>query len=73
MFKQTHYVDFNFNAPIDKLMDAIVPHNESSYSVDFHVLDPTSLSNRRIQHGNQVNSHTQSSLQHSIRCALTAR
>lgn len=45
-------------APDDKLTDAVIadPNNKASYWVDFHVLDPTSPSNRHIQRGNQLNS-----------------
>ena len=38
---------------------------EASCWVDFHVLDPTSPSNRHIQRGSQANSQAQSSLQHA--------
>ena len=53
-------------------MDAVIadPHNEASYWVDFHVLDPTSPSNRHIQRGSQADSQAQSSLQHSTRGAI---
>jgi len=69
-------VTVNFDgvpAPDDKLTDAVIadPNNKASYWVDFHVLDPTSPSNRHIQRGNQLNSQAQSSLQHSFKGAYT--
>ena len=77
-FQPNHNVTVNFNSvpsPEDKLMDAIIadPHNEASYWVDFHVLDPTSPSNRHIQRGSQADSQAQSSLQHSHRGAIKVK
>ena len=77
-FQPNHNVTVNFDgvpAPDDKLMDAVIadPHNEASYWVDFHVLDPTSPSNRHIQRGSQADSQAQSSMQHSNRCAYKTK
>ena len=73
-FQPNHNVTVNFDgvpAPDDKLMDAVIadPHNEASRScwvdLNFHVLDPTSPSNRIIvtSSGGQVDSQAQCSLQ----------
>jgi len=66
-FQPNHNVTVNFNfngvaAPSDKLMDAIITDtdNESPYYIDIHIIDPTAPTNRRTQHGDQIDSQTQS-------------
>ena len=78
--ESSHFSGLSINfdgvpAPDDKLMDAVIadPHNEASYWVDFHVLDPTSPSNRHIQRGSQADSQARSSMQHSNRGAYKTK